>query len=90
MVGKFQYSALSKSWFSGRVESNRGRWNWMASLEVTLAPHLSVRVVSDLYMHMPSMTDNGGRGEITKQRKLMVTNPNHTKRIRFGTIRMSS
>jgi hypothetical protein len=24
MVGKFQYSALSKSWFSGRVESNRG------------------------------------------------------------------
>jgi hypothetical protein len=55
--------------------------------------HLSVRVVSDLYyMHVPSMTDNVGRGEIiTKQRTLMVTKPNYAKRIRFfGTIRLSS
>jgi hypothetical protein len=41
MGGEFQYCAVSKNWFSGRVKSNSGGWNWMATLKVTPVPSQS-------------------------------------------------
>jgi hypothetical protein len=68
MVSKFQYSALSKSWFGGRVESNRGRWNWMALLEVTPAPSLSHMTVFCRNVSHLAFKENGLFVAIVNQR----------------------